>query len=460
MKLNQRIILITIIPLIISTSVSTIIITEIATWQLFESTIMKVEALSKLMASEMRNPMSNLDIDAINELIDNLEENKDVHQVLVFYPDGRLFTDGTDDDFNYGMIFEDEFVQNALASDKEIVLIENDIIRNSKPIILNEKIGIIILEYSLQSINEIVQNAITKILIVALLIITIASIIAILLSYSIRDPILKIKNNVDNISKGNFENQKIVSKISEIDELAENISLMGEKINNYQKELIKNERLTIVGEMSARITHDLRNPLTAIKNSIEIMNIKNPETAEKNKKYFDMMEDSVLRMSHQIDEVLGFVKIQSTERAYVKFSEMVNNILKTINKPDNIKISSLVKDKEIWCNKIQLENVFINLITNSFQAIGKTEGKIIIDLVEEGNFDKITIEDNGSGIPENSLESIFEPLFTTKQTGTGLGLVSCKNTIEVHGGKIYAQNNPKGGVIFTILLPNLTKSAD
>ncbi len=165
-------------------------------------------------------------------------------------------------------------------------------------------------------------------------------------------------------------------------------------------------------------------------------------------------------MSHQIDEVLGFVKIQSTERAYVKFSEMIHDILKTINKPDNIKISSLGKDKEIWCNKIQLENVLINLITNSFHAIDKKEGKIIIDLVEDGNFDKITIEYNGSGITENSLESIFEPLFTTKQTGTGLGLVSCKNTIEAHNGKIYAQNNPKGGVIFTILLPNLTKSAD
>ncbi len=202
---------------------------------MFESTITKVEVLCELMASEMRNPMSNLDIDTINEIIDNLEENKDVLQVLVFFPDGRLFTDGTDNDFNYEMIFEDEFVQKTIASNEETLLIENDIIRNSKPIVLNEKIGIIILEYSLQGINGIVQNAIVNILIVASLIITISSVITVFLSYSIRNPILKIENIVDDISKGNFENQKVVSKISEIDELAENISLMGGKSTSIKK---------------------------------------------------------------------------------------------------------------------------------------------------------------------------------------------------------------------------------
>ena len=99
----------------------------------------------------------------------------------------------------------------------------------------------------------------------------------------------------------------------------------------------------------------------------------------------------------------------------------------------------------------------INIISNSIQSIGKNQGKIIIDYKIEGEFDKMTIEDNGTGIPENLLETVFEPLYTTKQDGTGLGLVSCKNTIEAHNGKIYAQNSDEGGAIFTILLPKKSK---
>ena len=134
---------------------------------------------------------------------------------------------------------------------------------------------------------------------------------------------------------------------------------------------------------------------------------------------------------------------------------ILNNALKTISIPKNIKISISDSDEKIWCDKIQLQNVLINIISNSIQAIVKNQGKIIIDYKIEEESNKITIKDNGTGIPENLLDTIFEPLYTTKQDGTGLGLVSCKNTVEAHNGKIYAQNTDEGGAIFTILLPKI-----
>ena len=143
MKLTQRIILITILPLIISTSVSAAIISEITSDQYFELTISKVQSLSKLTESEMRNPMDQLDFDALNEIVDNLEEDENIRQVLVLFPDGRLLTDGTDNDYNYGTTFEDKFIQNAITSNEESVTIENNIIRVSNSIILNEKIGVL-----------------------------------------------------------------------------------------------------------------------------------------------------------------------------------------------------------------------------------------------------------------------------------------------------------------------------
>ncbi|WP_428326319.1 ATP-binding protein [Nitrosopumilus sp.] len=458
MKLTQRIILIVILPLIISTLVSAAIISEITSEQFFKLTISKVQALSKLTESEMRNPMDQLDVDALNEIVDNLEEDQSVLQVLVLFPDGRLLTDGTDYDFNYGTTFEDEFIQNAITSNEEEIMIENDMIRISNSIILNERIGILIIDYSTNSIENSIQETIIEIIAVAGIIVGISIFVAVILSRSISNPILKIKENVNNITRGNLQRTKIQTKIPEINNLYDEILSMGDKIEKYQNELVKRERLITVGEMSARITHDLRNPLTAIKNAIVIMKMKNPGKIKENQQYFDMIQDAVTRMNHQIDEVLAFVKAKEPERNFVEFSEIINDVLKTISTPKNIKISILDNNEKIWCDKIQLQNVLINIISNSIQAIGNNEGKITINFKVEDKFDKITVKDNGHGIPENLLDTIFEPLYTTKQDGTGLGLVSCKNTIEAHNGRIYAQNSEEGGAIFTILLPKIKET--
>jgi signal transduction histidine kinase len=455
MKLNQKIILIAVLPLIISTSSVTIIIAGITNEELFDSSITHIKSLCQLTENEMRNPMNNLDIDKLNEIIDHLEEQEGILQVLVFFPDGRLLTDGTDNHFNYGTILEDEFIQKSIASYEELLIIDGDVIRASKPIILNEKIGILVLDYSTNKIQMIIQNSILEILIISISTIVIVGIIAIIFSRSVSNPILKMRRDVEEISKGGLRIQKTDSGISELDELSKIISELGMKIEKYQKELVKNERLLTIGEMSARITHDLRNPLTTIKNSIEILKIKKPDMVKENQQYFDMMYDAAARMNHQIDEVLGFVKVKDPEKTNLEFSELISKVIKNVEIPNNVEVIIPEKTHKIWGDEIQLQNVLINLILNSIQAIDGKQGNITINLEKEKGFDKITIEDSGNGIPEKSLDTIFEPLYTTKQNGTGLGLVSCKNIIISHKGEIYAQNSSNGGAIFTILLPGL-----
>jgi len=218
MKLNQKIILIAILPLIVSTSFVTIIIAEITNDELFDSSISHIKSLCQLTENEMRNPMNNLDVDKLNEIIDHLEEQEGILQVLVLFPDGRLLTDGTDNDFNYGTMFEDKFIQKSITSSEDMLVIEGDVIRASKPIILNEKIGILIIEYSTNKIQMIIQNTILEILIITILTIGIVGIIAIYLSRSISNPILKMKKDVDEISKGELKIKMIDSGITELDE--------------------------------------------------------------------------------------------------------------------------------------------------------------------------------------------------------------------------------------------------
>jgi len=118
--------------------------------------------------------------------------------------------------------------------------------------------------------------------------------------------------------------------------------------------------------------------------------------------------------------------------------------------PKNIKINLPNGDVSIYGESSSLLIVFKNLILNSIQAIGNQEGNITIRFDEEPKYIIIEVEDSGTGIDESKLSEIFEPLITTKQTGTGLGLVSCRNIIENHNGTITAKNNP---TTFTIKLP-------
>ena len=456
MKLSNRIILITIIPLITSTIIASIVILGISNEQLFESTISQIKSLCQLTESEMRNPMNHLDVDHLNEIVDNLEEDSNILQVLILFPDGRLLTDGTDYDYNYGTTFEDEFIQSMINSDEEKMQFSESMIRAAKPIVLNEIIGILVIDYSTNEINMNIQKSIYNVIGIITIITSISIIIAIVLSRSISKPILQIEKNLKNIS-GGISSEKIETNIPEIQNLSQKIIEMNNEIENYQKELVKNERLSTIGEMSARITHDLRNPLTAIVNAIEVMKLKKPEMVKENQQYFDMMEDAILRMNHQVDEVLGFVKTREPKREIIKISKIISDTLESIEIPDNIKIKNEKYENLIWCDKLQIQNVLTNLINNAIHAIEKKKGEIEIIFNEEINRNIISIQDNGPGIPEKSIEQIFEPLYTTKQTGTGLGLVTCRNIIEAHKGKIYAQNLENGGAKFVIELPKMAE---
>ena len=106
----------------------------------------------------------------------------------------------------------------------------------------------------------------------------------------------------------------------------------------------------------------------------------------------------------------------------------------------------------INCDPVKIDAVFINVLINSIQALSDNGGKITVNISETNDKIKLEFSDSGPGIPEDIIDNIFEPLFTTKQKGTGLGLASCKNIVELHQGTIYVKNNP---TTFTIEMPKL-----
>lgn len=220
-------------------------------------------------------------------------------------------------------------------------------------------------------------------------------------------------------------------------------------LGKIKQESVKKEQMAIIGKFSARLTHDLRNPLSVIYNEITILRSQAQNKNSTFEPSFKRLERSADRMKHQIDDVLDFVKSKPPSLKSVSLKTLLESAIDNSNIPSTIKITKPTYDFHLNLDYHQMEIVLTNLLTNAIQAIGE-KGEIIIKFKEERENIRIEIIDSGSGILEKDLEKVFESLFTTKQKGTGLGLASCKNIIENHKGKISVKNNP---TTFTIILP-------
>lgn len=217
---------------------------------------------------------------------------------------------------------------------------------------------------------------------------------------------------------------------------------------------LKTEKLAIVGTLAARINHDLRNPLSIIKNSNEILKIElenneNPKVQE----ILNRMERSILRMNHQIEDVLNFVRPSILEKNLYSLCMIIQDSIERLNIPDDIMIKLPTNDQKILCDNEKLEIVFVNLISNAIHALNN-KGRIQIRIDNSNTeFVLVEIEDNGPGMDSVTRNQIFDPLFTTKSHGTGLGLPSCKSIIENHGGSISVTSDLGVGTTFKIKIP-------
>ncbi|MGD8707167.1 MAG: ATP-binding protein [Nitrosopumilaceae archaeon] len=223
-----------------------------------------------------------------------------------------------------------------------------------------------------------------------------------------------------------------------------------EQLEETTKELIKSERFSAIGELASRIAHDIRNPLSNIFMSIEMMKSSPPDTKLNDQQInekLDLVSKNIERISHQVNDVLGYVKNRTANKKIIKISKCIQESIETITIPPNITIKIPKSEMTMWADPFQMQIVFNNIIINAIQSLDKNPGEIIVRFSETEGKTHIEIENSGPEIPQDMLPHIFDSLVTTKQIGTGLGLVSCKTIIENHQGTISAKNNPTTFII-------------
>ena len=236
------------------------------------------------------------------------------------------------------------------------------------------------------------------------------------------------------------------------------VVLLFDKTKNQAKmivqahnDLIRKEKLSVIGELTARIAHDLRNPLHIITLSIQHIELRLSQKMDpKLEEHLPVLNDAVSRIHHQISQVMGFVKTIPLDVELVSIASILDDAMKNIHIPKNIAVTLPAHDCSLMADSMQLSVAFSNILSNAVEAIGAGKGSIIIRAIHGKNNLVVEFEDSGEGIAEENMGKIFDPLFTTKHHGTGLGLSSVRAIIASHDGTISVKSPP---TVFIVSLP-------
>lgn len=221
--------------------------------------------------------------------------------------------------------------------------------------------------------------------------------------------------------------------------------------------LIRSEKMNIAGELAASIAHELRNPLTSIKGFFHML--KN--SGEEKELYYNIIEDELSRIELISSELLSLAKPHSENRKshnIVQIIEEVKLLLTSETNMKNIELHLDYSNRELYicCEDTKIKQVFINLIKNAIDAM-EGGGTIILQITEMKESVQIQVIDQGCGIPEDLIDKIGEPFYTTKEKGTGIGLMVCYQIIENYDGTIEMDSTEGIGTTFTITLPTSAK---
>jgi signal transduction histidine kinase len=258
--------------------------------------------------------------------------------------------------------------------------------------------------------------------------------------------------------------------------LQEMVEERTKELREAQEELVRQEKLAILGQLAGGVAHELRTPLGSIKNAAYFLNMVLEDPDPETKEMLEILEREVATSERVISSLLDFARAELPIRREVDVNEVVREALSRAAVPENVEVVRQFDESlpTILADPDQLVEVFENIILNAIQAmtlptpVGISEGGRLVVKTSEvfqkpprSGWVAISITDTGCGIPEENLGKVFEPLFTTKAKGIGLGLAIVKMLVEGHGGSIEVQSPLTGlgtgevgkGSTFTVILP-------
>ncbi|MDX6745694.1 ATP-binding protein [Polaribacter sp. PL03] len=323
-----------------------------------------------------------------------------------------------------------------------------------------KRIGILELQFT-QDNSEIeyeLKEFIYRLSIVYLLMFLLAISFAYFLSSYITQSIKTISDKMQQ-TRLNERNEKIIlnKASSEIEVLVDAYNNMIDQLEESAARLAKSEREQAWREMAKQVAHEIKNPLTPMRLSVQSFerkfNPKDENIKEKLAEYSQTLIQQIDVMSSIASAFSDFAKMPTQKKEKIEVISVVKLALDIFNEK-SVKYQPKEQELHAFLDKTQLIRIVTNLIKNSLQATEKEENPLInVEVLSEGSKVKIVVSDNGKGISDDVKDLIFEPKFTTKSSGMGLGLAMIKNIIEAYDGHISFTSKEGIGTVFTVVLP-------
>ena len=406
-KLLYKLIVFAIIPVLLSMALFGAISYTLFKQELIKERTEEATSLIILSSDELRNPLYFLELNRLNDIISNLKKNPNIISVYIFDPDGKVITDGTQENKLFNQIQSDDFSKKAIKSDGILVEIHHDVLKISSPVTIKERIGTISIDFSLKELDQVLMDMVIFLIAIGALIFIIIAAVDISISHSIIKPIIELRNAAHEIAKGNFGTKLKISSDDEIGELAVAFNTMGDELQKSSddrkqaEEQIKkslNEKEVLLRE----IHHRVKNNMQIISSLLRLQS-----QTIKDKTYSQLFEESQNRITSM---ALVHEKLyQSRDLAKIDFNayirDMVTGLFQSYGiSTDRINLIFDVGDVSLGINSAIPCGLIINeLVTNSLKYAfpDGRKGELKITVHEIDNEIELVISDNGIGIPEN-----------------------------------------------------------
>ncbi|MBW1704709.1 MAG: HAMP domain-containing protein [Deltaproteobacteria bacterium] len=285
-----------------------------------------------------------------------------------------------------------------------------------------------------------------------------------ILSYNLLRPVRRLVAATERISSGDLTQEIPVKSRDELGTLTRSFNRMVINLRDIQSELVRSEKLISMGRLSAGVAHEIRNPLNAMKGAIVYLQRRRSEDPLI-QEYTHLILEEIERLNQFVTEFLYFARQSSPNLTPANLNELVRNTLNLFEEKFREKGINVIKHLDpslpsLMIDPNQMEQVIVNLLINACDAMA--EGGVLelsTEIKRDGQGadssfrSLVKVEDDGAGIPHEHLQNIFDPFFSTKETGTGLGLPISLGIVESHGGKLKVMSQERKGTKVIIELP-------
>jgi signal transduction histidine kinase len=343
------------------------------------------------------------------------------------------------------------------------------------PGVISEEIGRVTLTFSLSGLNRMIFVMTRTITLGVLTAILLASLGAyLLLRRLIGRPVAILVRATERIAGGDLKHKVALATEDEFEKLGNSFDRMTVSLRTAQEELVQREKLTLLGQLAGSVGNELRNPLGVMTNAVFFLENKLPDADETVKEYLAIIQSEIDGSQRILSDFIDFFRTRTPRPQQVEARKLIEESLARSFSPENITVSVDLPETlpPLYVDPAQIQQVFRNLTSNALQAMAGggslliSEKKIIhtgacgSDCRPEGHFMGISFSDTGEGIPLENMKNLFQPLFSTRSRGIGLGLPICQNLVGANGGWIEVTSRPGEGTTFTVMLPAAGPSKD